>query len=104
MTAQPIDFRSAQHIATELVAEALREFYDDALLEHGDEYMARNVRVLHRPGSIDGIVVFTVEDDTRGPAINVTLHVGATPVEPLPSLRLAGEPTDPGSVIRAGVK
>lgn len=105
MSAQPIDFRTAQHVATEIVRAALAHYYDQALLEHGDEYTARNVRSLTRPGSIDGLIVFTIEDETRGPAINVTLQVGASPVEEpvAPVLRLAGPVTDPGSVIRARV-
>lgn len=96
-----LDFRDAQHVATELVAKALRAIFTDEIEHHGDWFRATHVHVPHKPDSIDGIVTFVIDDDTNGPAVNVTLMVSAAPI---PSLRLAGDPTDPGSVIRAGVK
>ena len=106
MTAQPIDFRSAQHIATELVKVGLDAAWTIPFVEHGHEHYAKDVRVHHKPGSIDGLLTFTAVDDATGQAIAVTVQVSAVPLPAvdMPTLRLAGEPTDPGSVIRAGVK
>lgn len=97
MTAQPAtDARTAQEVATDLVAQALRHHrdHDFALEHHGDWWsIDGDVRTNARPGQLDGIVSLTVTDEGTGERVAVTLMVAVAtlgiPHEAPPAQELA---------------
>lgn len=79
-TAPPTDPRTAQTVATALVADALRSYTGSVELG-GEHYeVARPIRCVPRPGLLDGLVTFHVSDGTRVHAVSVALAVAATPL------------------------
>ena len=80
ITAPPTDPRTAQTVATHLVADALAS-YGGAVIHGGEAYEVAGRVVAHpRPGQLDGLVTFHISDGTREHAIAVTLQVAATPL------------------------
>ena len=82
MTAPAVDARTAQTVATTLVADALHLHRNrgHALVHHGDWWgITGPVRTNDRPGQLDGIVSLTLTDEGSGEQIFVTLMVGAVP-------------------------
>ena len=79
-TPPPTDARTAQTVATLVVADALRS-YTNAVVYGGEAYEVAGRVVAHpRPGQLDGLVTFHISDGTRDHAIAVTLQVAATPL------------------------
>ena len=71
--------RAAQEVATGLVTLGLRSIWTDPYVKAGDEFYAKDVRTHKHGDSIDGLVSFTVHDDTTGAVCDVTVMVSATP-------------------------
>ena len=83
MTAPTLDARTAQTVATTLVADALHlhRNRDRSIEHHGDWWgITGPVRTNDRPGQLDGIVSLTLTDEGSGQQIFVTLMVAAVPL------------------------
>ncbi len=68
----------AQQIAAGLVEDGLRALWTHPHVVGGEEFYAREVRNLHRPGAIDGLLTFTIYDDKRGTTTDVQVMVSTS--------------------------
>lgn len=78
-----VDDRTAQDVATALVAQALtlHPSTAGALVHHGDWWeIDSEIRTNARPGQLDGIISFTITDEGNGSQVAVTLMVATTPL------------------------
>ena len=80
MTATTQDRPTAQRIATGLVTAGLRAIFTEPVVEAGEEFYAKEVRVPRRGDSIDGLVRFNAVNDGTGEVMAVAVMVHATPL------------------------